>query len=92
MQFMPGDVSQCITCLQPSCAWLGLPRTGVKCRTGIGGSALEAEVNRTEVPARYCDRKTNGYRLLFLALNEAARPRLFRGRATGVLRCQHWKV
>ena len=44
---------------------------------GIGGSALEAEVNRTDVPAWYCDRKTNGYRLLFLALNEAARPACF---------------
>ena len=38
---------------------------------------MEAEVNRTEVPAWYCDRKTNGYRLLFLALNEAARPACF---------------
>ena len=70
-------MSLCINFFEHRSYGLGFPLKGFTCRAGIGGSALEAEVNRTDVPAWYCDRKTNGYRLLFLALNEAARPACF---------------
>jgi len=41
---------------------------------GLAGSVLEARLNRTDAPAWYCSKKSSGWRLLWLSLEEAARP------------------
>ena len=42
--------------------------------TGLAGSVLEARLNRTDAPAWYCSKKSDQWRLLWLSLEEAARP------------------
>ncbi len=41
---------------------------------GLAGSALEAKLDRTDAPAWWCSRKTNGYKRVWFSFSEASKP------------------